>query len=670
MGVREVAWRVRNAAIQRLWRRRRGERWPVPVAHPRWAGGRVPEKAARDAVGAEKVLASARGLLDNGQWPIFATVADLSDRHPDWFRDPATHVRGPADAYCFAIPFRDQARVGNIKHLWEVSRLHHLTVLAAAYHLSGDRRFADRALDHLRSWIQANPPLQGVHWVSGIEIGLRLLAWVWTRRLLDGVPGVEASFENDPLFRRQLHAHQAWIATFHSRGTSANNHLIAEMAGLLAASRAFPVFAESGRWSRNAAACLEREVWRQNFPDGVNREMAGDYHVFVAELFLVAGIEADASGPSLGERYWTGVSRMLDALAATVDVRGNGARQGDGDDARALLLDVPGTGTGTVLEVGATILGRPSWWPAPSARNVGAALLSSMAADHRAAASAPETRPSFFPEAGISILRDLATGPHEIWCRFDHGPHGFLATAAHAHADALSFELRFGGQEILVDPGTYCYHGETEWRNYFRSTLAHNTLELGGASQAKHAGAFLWRTRPDAELLAESGLADGPTASVEACHDGYLGAAPWAKHRRRLVLDRTARSLAICDWIEGPVAADARLAFHLHPSVECRLEGARAILSWAAAGPGSAVLALAPDLLWSVHCGETDPILGWYSPHFGGKTPTLALIGQGRAAPGKMLRCELAFIVSRPESASPNGRSAAAEGVRLDVGIG
>ena len=408
MGVREVAWRVRNAAIQRLWRRRRGERWPVPVAHPRWAGGRVPEKAARDAVGAEKVLASARGLLDNGQWPIFATVADLSGRHPDWFRDPATHVRGPADAYCFAIPFRDQARVGNIKHLWEVSRLHHLTVLAAAYHLSGDRRFADRALDHLRSWIQANPPLQGVHWVSGIEIGLRLLAWVWTRRLLDGVPGVEASFENDPLFRRQLHAHQAWIATFHSRGTSANNHLIAEMAGLLAASRAFPVFAESGRWSRNAAACLEREVWRQNFPDGVNREMAGDYHVFVAELFLVAGIEADASGPSLGERYWTGVSRMLNALAATVDVRGNGARQGDGDDARALLLDVPGTGTGTVLEVGATILGRPSWWPAPSARNVGAALLSSMAADHRAAASAPETRPSFFPEAAS---RYCATWP-------------------------------------------------------------------------------------------------------------------------------------------------------------------------------------------------------------------------------------------------------------------
>ena len=40
------------------------------------------------------------------------------------------------------------------------------------------------------------------------------------------------------------------------------------------------------------------------------------------------------------------------------------------------------------------------------------------------------------------------------------GPHGFLSIAAHAHADALSVEVRHGGVEILVDPGTYCYHGE------------------------------------------------------------------------------------------------------------------------------------------------------------------------------------------------------------------
>ena len=48
--------------------------------------------------------------------------------------------------------------------------------------------------------------------------------------------------------------------------------------------------------------------------------------------------------------------------------------------------------------------------------------------------------------------------------------------------------------DILADPGTYCYHGEPEWRSYFRSTIGHNTVEIGGrdqsaAERAVHVGA-------------------------------------------------------------------------------------------------------------------------------------------------------------------------------------
>ncbi|MST34736.1 hypothetical protein GHK86_18660, partial [Acidimicrobiaceae bacterium USS-CC1] len=64
----------------------------------------------------------------------------------------------------------------------------------------------------------------------------------------------------------------------------------------------------------------------------------------------------------------------------------------------------------------------------------------------------------------------------------------FLSIAAHAHADALAVEVRHGGVDVLADPGTYCYHGEPAWRAYFRSTLAHNTLELGGTDQATSGG--------------------------------------------------------------------------------------------------------------------------------------------------------------------------------------
>ena len=47
-----------------------------------------------------------------------------------------------------------------------------------------------------------------------------------------------------------------------------------------------------------------------------------------------------------------------------------------------------------------------------------------------------------------------------MWCRRDAGPHGYLSIAAHAHADALSIEVRHDGVDVLADPGTYCYHGD------------------------------------------------------------------------------------------------------------------------------------------------------------------------------------------------------------------
>src|SRR5439155_507878 len=84
----------------------------------------------------------------------------------------------------------------------------------------------------------------------------------------------------------------------------------------------------------------------------------------------------------------------------------------------------------------------------------------------RGGAPRPAARPFELPDAGMTILRTPATDEPEIWVRCDGGPHGFLSIAAHAHADALSVEVRHGGVDVLADPGTYCYHGEPEWRQY------------------------------------------------------------------------------------------------------------------------------------------------------------------------------------------------------------
>ena len=186
--------------------------------------------------------------------------------HPDWFRDPVTGRRSPADRYAFRINHRSEAQTGNVKQVWEISRLQHLTLLATAWFLTRDEPYARRVADQLRSWWRENPFLSGVHWTSGIEIGIRLISLAWIRRLLDDWPGVAGLFEGDELAVRQIRWHQQYLAAFRSRGSSANNHVIAEAAGQLVASCAFPWFRQSRRWRRQSARLLEREFpmddWR------------------------------------------------------------------------------------------------------------------------------------------------------------------------------------------------------------------------------------------------------------------------------------------------------------------------------------------------------------------------------------------------------------------------
>jgi hypothetical protein len=85
------------------------------------------------------------------------------------------------------------------------------------------------------------------------------------------------------------------------------------------------------------------------------------------------------------------------------------------------------------------------------------------------------------------------------------GPHGFLSIAVHTRADGLALEVGHNGVDILADPGTYCYHGEPEWQDGFRSTAAHNSVEISGMSQSKSGAAFLGSTHTRTTTLCDVG---------------------------------------------------------------------------------------------------------------------------------------------------------------------
>jgi Heparinase II/III-like protein/Heparinase II/III N-terminus len=661
MSAGELAWRCRDKIVQAAWSTRQvrterpeadesarpGQR-QFTARLPAGTASLVPE-AARSAV-----LAAARRLLA-GEWEVLG-VARTDMISPDWFFDPVTGRRAPAERYAFRINHRSEGLTGNVKQIWEISRLQHLTLLATAWFVSHDDAYAQLVSEQLRSWWRENPFLSGVNWTSGIEIGIRLISMTWIRRLLNEWPGVAGLFDDSDLALHQIRDHQRYLATFSSRGSSANNHVIAEAAGQLIASCAFPWFAESEAWRKKSARLLERELARNTFPSGINRELASDYHCFVAELGLLAAVESAAAGYPLSPAAWHRLGAMVDSAAALLDERLQPPRQGDGDEGAALLLDPPMTNRWpSLLAVGEEFFGRLDWWP-ETTPDAASSILGAMPLAARDVPGRPARRPWRFPDAGTTLLRTTVGRDPEIWCRCDGGPHGYLSIAAHAHADALSVEIRYGGVNVLADPGTFCYHGEYAWRSYFRSTVAHNTVEVDGRSQSEEGGPFLWLAHANAS---EVNVVDiGDAAEWTAEHDGYLSLSRPARHRRCVRLDRASRSVDIVDEISGG-DHDVRLAFHFGPEVEVEIEGGFAILCWPSAPiPGTAMLELAQPLRWSMHRGETDPILGWYSCGLGRRTPAVTLIGQGRSDPARPFVTRLEFIDVRPMAQLQNADSA------------
>jgi hypothetical protein len=117
-------------------------------------------------------------------------MEDIRCRRDDVGADPTgSSIRergepGPSSRYCFEIDHRAEETIGNIKLRPGASR--RITCVLAAP-ISDRRRTLRPDARHLTSWWHRNPFLSGVHWTSGIEVGVRLISWVWVRRVL--MPG-------------------------------------------------------------------------------------------------------------------------------------------------------------------------------------------------------------------------------------------------------------------------------------------------------------------------------------------------------------------------------------------------------------------------------------------------------------------------------------------------
>jgi uncharacterized heparinase superfamily protein len=213
--------------------------------------------------------------------------------------------------------------------------------------------------------------------------------------------------------------------------------------------------------------------------------------------------------------------------------------------------------------------------------------------------------------------------PGEVFCLCDAGPLGFLSIAAHGHADALSFTLSVGGRPVIVDAGTYVYHADKAWRDYFRGTPAHNTITIDGVDQSQSGGIFLWTLKAVTRVLEWKPSEAG--GRLVAQHDGYTRLPGQPLHRRSIEL--TDRRLLIADEVDGQGTHDIEWRLHFHPDCTVSLNAGRCLVD---CGGGRIELTLDATLQWRIESGGIRA--GWFSPAFNVKTPCPTLIGSTTAS--------------------------------------
>ena len=491
----------------------------------------------------------------------------------DWNRDYSRGLSVPV-IYAGSLDYHNETIVGNVKYVWELNRQQHLVRLGQAYRFTGEERYAQEALAQMTGWIEQCPCLRGINWTSSLETGIRLISWVWTLELIRPWQGLTDAALG--LIAASIHQQLHFIDSHYSAHSSTGNHTIGEASGAYMAATYLPELRLAQSCRDRARRLLIEQCQQQNWPDGVNKEQAFGYQLFVFDLLLLPALLAERAGQGFGQAYWRQLERMAEFVAYVADSAGHLPSVGDEDDGYAVKLAGNDEPRVTALLNTAAVAfkdGRFKQWAgnALDERTTwlfgreGAVKYESLPA---AGAAAARYGCRYFPQGGYYVFRQGTGLDDEVLLLFDCGPLGLEPMCGHGHADALSVLLHLAGRPFLVDAGTFAYQ-DKQWRPYFKETPRHNTLSFGDQSQARYGGEFLWTEKPRVRV------AEGPAEDATGKADQRVRAEVtwWNGHRHERQIDwlGATSQVDIVDRWQGP--GPVQIGFSIAADLQYSLTG-------------------------------------------------------------------------------------------------
>jgi len=552
--------------------------------------------------------------------------------HPiEWHKDVNLDLTAPL-SLSQTIDYRDIKTSGDCKLVWEPNRHQHLLVLARAYKATADEKYVKEIKLQIESWWQANPFGYGMNWRSALEFGVRAINWVWIFDLIKESASLDKEWVDEFIYSIYLHMWDS--ARKFSRGSSANNHLIGEVAGVFVVASYFNHLPGAKRLACESKAILEKEILLQSFADGCTREHGLGYQYFVLQFYLLCGLSGRWTGNDFSVAYWSRIEKMLEFTGLLTESGDEPPMFGDCDDGFVLDLGQTRRSFKDLLSVGSILFNRPDFKYWSQELSESAIWLLGKGAKNdfeiiKAAKDAAVLASREFKDSGYYLLQSgHAYSEDAVSVFFDCAELGYTSIAAHGNADALSFVLKAFGRQILIDSGTYDYFTYPDWREYFKSTRAHNTVEIDDLDQSIMLGPFLWGHRANARCISWEPTKDGGKITAE--HDGYLRLDSPVTHRRSLSLQGSAGQLEIADEIITDGQHKVAICFQF--SEHCRLVRQDNNKLTVAVEGHEVDLLLPEETTIETLSGSSEPKGGWVSRGYHKKEAILTVLARASVA--------------------------------------
>ncbi len=478
-------------------------------------------------------------------------------------------------------------------HLWNY-QLHYFNVApvaARALVKGGDNSSWQSCRQLMESWIAEAKPGRSDGW-DAYPISLRVVNWIYAYVLV-------ADREDEAflaLWRASIFDQLGFLHR-HLEHHLLANHLLKNVKALVVGG----LFFQNERWLAEGERLLWRELEEQVLPDGGHYERSPMYHAQVLADFLESYALLLAFGRIKRDET---IEAKLRAMAAFL------AAMSYPDGSFALFNDSANT---------VETRSRPILESAKRIVNYTA-----------------DSNSKTFPQTGY-YLWALPDEREKIIV--DAGAPSVIYNTAHAHCDLLSYELWLGGQPFVVDSGVHGYGGD-RFREYCRSTRAHNTVMFDGLEQSEVWSTF--RMARQATLINAEASGDLNTWSFRGKFERYDGG---VVHERQI--HRSEKG----DWtvtdcaLRGGVATASSFV-HLHPAIEAELIGETKILC--RIGRLRVVLEAFSEQDAAINAkivvGCESSIQGWHFPDFGVSFPNATIQFDYQVVSGKPFGYRICLI--------------------------